>query len=179
MNKSKILDLALRCKQDDGSVDIVQLASIAGVDVYGSEEPDNFGAEITHIPSEDKFEIVVNTTHSLNQQRFSIAHELAHFVLHPEKIKQYGSLRKEADGANYKYSPEIEEEADEFGGELLIPDKLLREQFSHIFQNPHQHLTFQMVQEIALRFKASVFVTADRLKKLNLEVPYISYSCSS
>jgi Zn-dependent peptidase ImmA (M78 family) len=179
MNKEQILDLALRCTQDDGSVDIVQLASMAGVDVYGNEEPDSFSAEITHIPSENKFEIVVNTTHSLNQQRFSIAHELAHFILHLDKIKQYGSLKKETDSPTYKYSPKIEEEADEFGGELLIPSRLLQEYFPNIFTDPHQQLTFQIIQEIAIRFKTSIFVTADRLKRLSLNVPYISYSYSS
>lgn len=179
MEKNQILDLALRCKQDDGSVDIVQLASMAGVDVYGIDEPDNFGAEITHISHEDKFEIVVNTTHTLNQQRFSIAHELAHFILHPEKIRQYGRLRKEADSSTYSYSPEIEQEADEFGIDLLIPEKLLRDQFPNIFTEPQQQLSFQTIQEIATKFKASIFVTADRLKRLNLNVPYISYSHSS
>ena len=179
MDKTQILELALRCRQDDGSIDIVQLASMAGVDVYGNDEPASFGAEITYISLGDKFEIVVNTTHSLNQQRFSIAHELAHFILHPEKIKEYGRLRKETNSPTYSYSPEIEKEADEFGVDLLIPEKLLQEQFLNIFASPQQQLTFQTIQEIAIKFKASVFVTADRLKRLNLNVPYISYSYST
>jgi hypothetical protein len=70
MDKTEILKMALDCRQDDGSVDIVLLASKAGIDVYGNEGSDDFNAEITHIPAHDKFEIVVNTNHSLHQQRF-------------------------------------------------------------------------------------------------------------
>jgi hypothetical protein len=73
MGKTETLKLALECKQDDGSVDIIQLVSKVGVDVYGHEESDDFNAEIIHIPAQDKFEILVNTNLSLHQQRFSIA----------------------------------------------------------------------------------------------------------
>ena len=115
MNKDEILKLALECRQPEGSIDIVQLASRAGIDVYGSDAPDDFNAEITHIPS-NKFEILVNTNHSLNRQRFSIAHELAHFVLHVDEIKKYGSLKRATDRSHSSYFPDIEKEADELEG---------------------------------------------------------------
>ncbi len=178
MNKTEILKLALECRQDDGSVDIILLASKAGIDVYGNEASDDFNAEIIHISAQDKFEILVNTNHPLHQQRFSIAHELAHFVLHPEKIREYGSLKKAADRYDPKYFPEIEKEADEFGEELLIPEKLLRDHFPDVFEM-QQKLSFQKIQEIALKFKVSVLVAANRLKKFRPDVPYISLSYSS
>lgn len=179
MNKIEILRLALECRQDDGSVDIIELASKIGIDVYGNEESDDFNAEITHIPSQDKFEILVNTNLSLHQQRFSIAHELAHFVLHPDQIRKYGSLKKVAGYPDPKYFPEIEKEADEFGEELLIPEKLLRNSFPDIFEMQAEKLSFQRIQEVAQKFKVSVLVAANRLKKFRSDIPYISISYSS
>jgi Zn-dependent peptidase ImmA (M78 family) len=178
MNKNEILKLSLECMQNDGSVDIIQLVSKVGIDVYGKEESDDFNAEIIHLPAQDKFEILVNTNLSLHQQRFSIAHELAHFVLHPEKIREYGSLRKAADRSDPKYFPEIEREADEFGEELLMPETLLRDSFPDIFET-QQKLSFQRIQEIALKFKVSVLVSANRLKRFRSDIPYISISYSS
>ncbi len=177
MNKTAILELALGCKQDDGSVDIIRLVSKVGINVYGHEESDDFNAEIIHIPEQDKFEILVNTNLSLHQQRLSIAHELAHFVLHPEKIREYGSLKKVEDRSDQKYFPEIEKEADEFGEELLMPEALLRDNFPDIFE-AQKKLSFQEIQEIALKFKVSVLVSASRLKKFRSDVPYVSISYS-
>lgn len=64
--------------------------------------------------------------------RFSVAHEIAHFVLHGEHIKQnlYSSLddfRKWASAqANYRRA---EIQADEFAGRLLVPLDILREEY--------------------------------------------------
>jgi Zn-dependent peptidase ImmA (M78 family) len=179
MKKEEILKLALKCKQEEGFIDIIELASKAGIDVYASDAPEDFNAEITHIPSKNKFEISVNIDHSLNRQRFSIAYELAHFILHSEEIIKYGSLKRSADRADSTYLPDIEKEADEFGGELLIPEKLLKDNFSEIFNQRKNPLPLSIIQDIALKFKVSVIVTAIRLRQLGLNVSYISYSYSS
>jgi Zn-dependent peptidase ImmA (M78 family) len=177
MDKSEILQLALKCRQSDGSIDIIQLVSMVGIEVYGKEESEDFNAEIVHIPHQDKFEINVNTNLSLNQQRFSIAHELAHYVLHQEKIRIYGSLKKAADLSDPKYFPEIEKEADEFGEELLMPELLLRKDFPDVFEQG-KTISFHRIHEISIKFKVSVLVSANRLKKLGADIPYISISCS-
>ena len=178
MDRTQTLKLALECQHEDGSVDIVQLVSKVGIDVYGSEMSDDFNAEIIHLHAQDKFEIVVNTNLSLHQQRFSIAHELAHFILHPDTIREYGSLKKAVVQSDPKYFPEIEKEADDFGEDLLMPEALLRKNFSDIFET-QQRITFQRIQEIASQFKVSILVAASRLKKIRADIPYISISCAS
>jgi len=177
MEKEIILRQAYEHKQSDGSVDIIQLASIIGIGVYGSEASDDFNAEITHIQSEDKFEILVNTKHSLNRQRFSIAHELSHFVLHADRIRECGSLKRSFDSNDPTYSPDMEKAADELAGELLMPEELLREEFPLIFEkNPV--LSFERIKEISIKFKVSILVAAIRLRNLQFNVPYISFSYS-
>jgi Zn-dependent peptidase ImmA (M78 family) len=71
----------------------------------------------------------------------------------------------------------MEEEADEFGGELLMPEQLLRDAFPKIFEA--KTLAFQTIQEIAMKFKVSVLVAASRMRKFGLDIPYISFSYSS
>jgi Zn-dependent peptidase ImmA (M78 family) len=177
MDKKQILKLALECRLDDGSIDIVQLASKTGIAVYGCEKPESYSAEIIHIPHGDKFEILVNTNLSLHQQRFSIAHELAHFILHKEEIKTYGSLKKAADHSDPKYFPNIEKEADEFGEELLMPEGLIRDDFPDVFDT-QKVISFQTIHEIAARFKVSALISASRLGKFRTDIPYISNSYS-
>ena len=120
---------------------------------------------------------LIQTFHCINNDS-RLPHELAHFVLHPEKIREYGSLKKAADRSDRNYFPEIEKAADEFGEELLMPETLLRDNFPDIFET-QQKLSFQRIQEIALKFKVSILVSASRLRKFRSDIPYISISYSS
>jgi Zn-dependent peptidase ImmA (M78 family) len=175
MDKKEAVNLAIKSKVDDGSIDIIRVALGLGIDVYGSEEDEDFNAEITYIPQKNKFEILVNSTHSLNRQRFSIAHELAHFVLHRDRIEKYGSLRRAFNESSPNFDPEIEKQADDFAEELLIPEELLKASFPAIFQQSGDVLLPQ-IQQIAQMFKVSLVVVAMRLRKLGRNVPYISFS---
>lgn len=72
---------------------------------------------------EDKAAIYYREKDTLNRQRFTIAHELAHCCLHMiESNKTYVEYRRNESNDN-----EHEREADIFAGELLIPIKKLRE----------------------------------------------------
>ncbi len=175
MDKAEAVELAIKCKLFDGSVDIINLASRLGINVYGSDEDEDFNAEITHLPNNDKFEILVNTKHSLNRQRFSIAHELAHFILHQDRIKKYGSLQRSFNESAPSFDPEIEKQADELAEELLIPLYMLKEDFSEVFKE-NDITPIVQIQEISRRFKVSLIVVAIRLRKLGCNVPYVSFS---
>lgn len=66
----------------------------------------------------------------LNRLRFSVAHELAHYFLHRD-MPQEGSFSSLPDFARWtrdyggrKYT--VEQEANEFAGRLLVPEKSLR-----------------------------------------------------
>ena len=68
-----------------------------------------------------KWIIGVNKYHSKQRQRFTLAHEFAHYVLHRHKIQN----QKHQDMALFRTNAvdPIEIEANNFAGELLIPDK--------------------------------------------------------
>jgi len=177
MNRTEVIQHAMECRLVGGSIDTIKLAYRLGIEVYGDEEAEDFNAEITHLPGPNRFEIVVNTKHSLTRQRFSIAHEIAHFVLHRDRIEKYGSLRRGRDATDPGFDAEIEKEADELAEELLMPEILLKEKFPEAFSQVW--LTLELIQRIAHQLKVSVVVAAVRLRNLGRKVPYISFSYGS
>lgn len=72
--------------------------------------------------------IGVNSLHSVTRQRFTIAHELAHFVLHLERLEtkvhvDKGVLRR--DTLASEGTDDVEIEANTFAAEFLMPRSLL------------------------------------------------------
>jgi Zn-dependent peptidase ImmA (M78 family) len=65
--------------------------------------------------------IVLNGSGDSGRRRFTIAHEIGHFVLHPERC------RPERGGGVNEAGRREEREADTFAAELLMPEYLVRE----------------------------------------------------
>lgn len=68
--------------------------------------------------------VVVNSEHHLNRKRFTIAHEIAHHVLHSDYLEKNvhvdtAVLRRDELSSEGVYSKEIE--ANSFAAELLMP----------------------------------------------------------
>lgn len=84
------------------------------------------GNEIAGFIDFDKKKIYVNKDDSPNRRRFTIAHELGHYIMHKAYIKNESKykvlLRKPLEDKNY--TPE-EKEANCFAAYLLVPDELL------------------------------------------------------
>ena len=74
---------------------------------------------------ETKWIIGINKYHSRQRQRFTLAHEFAHYVLHRHTIQN----QKHQDMALFRTNEvnSIETEANEYAGELLIPDAKFKE----------------------------------------------------
>jgi hypothetical protein len=71
--------------------------------------------------------IAVAQKYGFEQGRFTLAHEIAHFILHPGTIlHRERPLNFTLDRAR---RPRNERDADFFGAELLMPAKLVREHF--------------------------------------------------
>jgi len=72
--------------------------------------------------------IGINSLHSSTRQRFTLAHEIAHIVLHKSKIESAvhvdkGILRRDAVSATGEDILEVE--ANNFAAELLMPGQIL------------------------------------------------------
>jgi len=120
---------AIRENQKQPPVDVIAMADALGIGVYITNKdlwPKSLSGLIRKSTrNEHDFEIVVNGDHSLLRQRFTIAHEIAHFVLHEHRI---GDGIK--DDALYRsgLSTKIESEANRFAADILLPWHLVDEQ---------------------------------------------------
>ena len=102
------------------------------------------------------------------RQRFTIAHELGHFILHRSQKQSFNcdsqSVHTGIDGLR-----QIEREADEFAGNLLMPGDLLREWISN------QRIDLHVLSAIAKRFQVSFEALCIRFIKFTTQRAILVY----
>lgn len=112
-----------------------------------------------------KMTIIVNPGHPEVRQRFTIAHEIGHFLLHfdkehPEVIvdERFAFYRnkKTSDGLDEK-----EKEANRFAAELLMPEDILRKKV--------QTYGVDLFDDFAISSLASTFNVSEQAMTLKLQ----------
>ena len=98
----------------------------------------------------------VNSLHHPNRQRFTISHELGHFIKHRN---QHDSFKDSTFFRNGD-SNHIEREANKFAAELLMPKKA----FDEFIQN-----ISSTVEDIGKHFQVSSMAVRIRAKELNYD----------
>lgn len=99
--------------------------------------------------------IVYNANRDFHRQRFSIAHEIGHFVL-PHRSGVYSCMDER--------SETVEEiEANEFAAELLMPEVVFREKWEEYEDNP-----FHRIGHLSSIFGVSLSAVKIRSEKLRL-----------
>jgi len=105
--------------------------------------------------------IGVNSLHHPNRQRFTIAHELGHLVLHREVIEREvhvdtkfsGLMRDQKSSDGYD---DIEIEANSFASELLMPSNIINKVIDDVIGNQVFDIESDpLIDKIASRFKVS------------------------
>jgi Zn-dependent peptidase ImmA (M78 family) len=107
--------------------------------------------------------IVVNASHHPNRQRFTLAHELAHHVLHKEYLAENVHVDTAVLTRNERSSAGIdskEVQANAFAAELLMPQAQLR-RLGKVDVNDEVRMA-----DLARRFKVSTSAMAVRLENL-------------
>jgi len=111
--------------------------------------------------------IGVNSLHHPNRQRFTIGHELGHMFLHRDQIegdvhvdKEHAMLRRDTVSASG--TDQIEIEANQFAGYMLVPDELLEALLKDypLFTDNEQEL-----EGAAKKFKVSVLMMQLRVRR--------------
>lgn len=99
-----------------------------------------------------------------SRTRFSIAHELGHFELHRHRSSSLscdqGALN---DWRVKRWTENLEEEANEFASELLMPESFIRAQIDAA----QPSITF--LEKLAERYQTSLFATTRRFMDLTRE----------
>ncbi len=140
--------------QENAPVDIVAIAHNLGINVYSACESENLSGKIikdSKLGGKSGYAIFVNSNDSPVRQRFTIAHEIAHFVLHKHEIGD-GIV----EDALYRscLSNKKEVEANKFAADILMPWHLI----NRVMQKP-----FENIKELAERFQVSQSAMSIRL----------------
>jgi len=125
----------IRKHQHDAPVQMVSLAHALGIIVYKvSGWPDEISGRIYRSiekGGDRGLVIEVNASHPEVRRRFTIAHEIAHSILHPSHIGYISSLVGDNalyDDAMYRsgLTNAQEVQANNLAAKILVPDHLLR-----------------------------------------------------
>ncbi|MBE6146930.1 MAG: ImmA/IrrE family metallo-endopeptidase [Firmicutes bacterium] len=73
-------------------VDLVQIAEKNKIEIYHADLPINISGAIKYNGKTEKFQILINENDPFKRQRFTLAHELAHFFLQGEELKEKQGL---------------------------------------------------------------------------------------
>ena len=80
------------------------------------------------------YEIKINKFESLVRQRFTLAHEISHFLLHRSEIDRLGEI---ADNVLYRSgaSETIEYEANRLAAQIIMPDSIISQKLGALGTN--------------------------------------------
>ncbi len=105
-------------------IDIEAIVKNKGLKIVREDLPSSISGYLKH--DENSWLIGVNKNHSLNRQRFTIAHEFAHYCLH----RREGSYFEDTTFFRREKDTSLEYKANEFAAEILMPEELMRDAMS-------------------------------------------------
>lgn len=114
------------------------------------------------------FTITVNSSEGTQRQRFTAAHELAHYLLHRDLLVEKGGLARHDDSLfdafapnnpAQPFSPSHEVEANKLAAQIIMPKEAVAENYVPEFDN---------VDVVAEMFGVSPAAMSIRLKTLGL-----------
>ncbi len=151
-------------------VDVNLVASALGIDVV--ERPGlTFagGEEVSGLllRRQGRTICVINGDHSQNRKRFSVAHEIGHYFLHPfeESYIDYDFRVQARDEKSSQGTHRQEIEANAFAAELLMPEDVLRSEIKLPLNVNEDEVE---VRRLAKRFRVSQQAMTHRLTNLGL-----------
>jgi Zn-dependent peptidase ImmA (M78 family) len=115
--------------------------------------------------------IGINSSHHENRQRFTLAHEIGHYLLHKgEEMFIDRDFRVNLRNAHSGKAENLEEiEANQFAAELLMPASLLSDELKGKAFDLEDG---SMIRKLAIRYKVSSQALSYRLVNLGYLNPY-------
>jgi Zn-dependent peptidase ImmA (M78 family) len=164
--KSAAAQLLKKYRVKKAPVEVASIANGQGMSIKYHEMEDNLSGILIDRPPE--IVIVVNSRHHPNRQRFTIAHELAHFSLHrgdPTVFVDKYLVHFRADSPQGDPFDPREAEANQFASCLLMPEALLKKDLKG---QSIDLLDDAAVRGLATRYQVSVQALSIRLERLGL-----------
>ena len=158
---SKEIEITVEHIKRDRPVDLHELAKDLGLKVNPPSKLDDDIAGMIECDSDESYTISINESQHLNRQKFTLAHEIAHFLLHRPLIgdglddtKAYRST----DAGKYHnrlVGPREETEANKLAAVILMPSHLI---------DKYQEEGITEASELAKKFQVS-----EQAMKIRLE----------
>lgn len=145
-------------------VDVEHIAGVLGFKVV-SYDFDDDGISGMLVIEDDVRAIAVNRQHHRNRRRFSVAHELGHFLAGHEDYEHKDFVEQKkfyVDDTFATHDPK-EQEANEFAAELLMPERLLKQDLAAGLKDPKELARRYGVSEQALWIQLIDLKLADSL----------------
>jgi hypothetical protein len=143
---------------DSAPVDLLSMAETLGLQVnMDADLPDEISGCIMRGGNGDSgYRIEINRLHSFNRKRFTLAHEISHYLLHKEQIGD--GIR---DNVMYRsrLSDFMEIEANQNAARMLMPAPLVRRVY---------HAGLRWLAGLSQAFQVSEEAMRIRLKQLGL-----------
>lgn len=137
-------------------VDLVAIANNNNIDVYRTELPVGVSGAIKYNEETKKFQILIDKGDPVNRQRFTLAHELAHYFLQGEELLTNKDLHFDT---LYRRSLNSEEyQVDYLAGAMLMDKEML----TKLYQ------INSSIKLLATLFQVSESAMTVRLMKLGL-----------
>lgn len=160
-------DVAQRLLEEYGEhppVNVRRLAEKLGIEVQDEDLEPHVSGLIVRQP--ERTVIAVNERHHPNRQRFTIAHELGHYMLHSGGsvfIDSSPVFFRREDVSSRGVNPE-EIQANQFAAELLMPEQEIRE----LVREPIDAFDDIALRRLAAYFDVSIQAVTIRLVNLRL-----------
>lgn len=152
----QLLALAAQHEVDTSPLDVKSLLSVLGIKLLSVPMSDDVSGMLSLADNSKDWVVKVNALHHPNRQRFTIAHEIAHFSRHRFQQAEFKDLNFFRNGE----SNPMEVEANRFASELLMPESAFRDKVK-VFSGS--------IEEIAQYFKVSTLAVRVRAKNLGMK----------
>ncbi len=153
-----------------GKVPIVDIVNALGFKIYTQDLPENVGGYIAigdkaiDKTGHDKI-IVVNNNSKYNRQRFTLAHELGHYLLDPNARDGAAFYDAFEDDEN---NSEMELMINRFAAELLIPAPCFVERYKR--KSMHKLSKYEQYKDLAEFFSVPITSVERRFNEVDLNI---------
>lgn len=170
-NRARVIDgraekLLRDCNQLKAPIDVSAVAIACNARVVFEELDDDVSGFL--LRENGSVSIAINKQHPSNRQRFTLAHEIGHLILHADQGDRLWLDKAYyfRDGSSSKGDQAAEVQANQFAAGLLMPEELVKAEVEHSV-----HISDIDVMKLAMKFEVSERAMTFRLISLGLLEP--------
>lgn len=149
---TQLLEMAKKKGVETSPLDVKALLEILGIKLISIPMEDDVSGMLSLADNSKDWVVKVNALHHPNRQRFTIAHEIAHFCRHRFLQAKFEDLNFFRNGE----TNQMEVEANRFASELLMPESIFRDRVRFFSGSIEEIAKFFNVSTLAVRVRAKI-----------------------